>query len=99
MLAIAVIVIVIAGLALCVPLAAAGLVAVASRREDAAWTLNQAPSGPAAAAARKVAGFRARAIDWPCPQSRLPARQPEPAPARARSPRPARTRRPVADTR
>ena len=94
-----IVLIVVVGIAISVPIVAAGLVAVASRREDSAWSLSEPPRGPVSAAARRVVGFRARGIDWPCPQSRVPARQPAPAAGRVRSPRPARTRRPVADTR
>jgi hypothetical protein len=93
-----IVLIVIVGIAISAPIAAAVLVAVASRREDSAWSLGGPPRGPAAAAARRVVGFRARGIDWPRPQSRVPARQPAPAARRVRSPLPTQTRRPAADS-
>ncbi len=47
-----------------VPIIAAVLVSVASRREDHEWTVaNQAP-GMVALVARRVLGFHARGIGW-----------------------------------
>lgn len=95
----AIVLIVVVGIVISVPIVAAGLVAVASRREDSAWSLSGAPSGPVTAAARRVVGFRARAIDWPCPQNRAPVHHRVPAGGRVRSPLPANPHRPVADSR
>ena len=94
-----IVLIVVVGIAVSVPLVAAGLVAIASRREDSAWSVNEPPSGPVAAAARRVVGFRAEGIDWPRPRNHAPAPRPQPADGRVRSRVPAQTHRPVAESR
>jgi hypothetical protein len=38
---------------------------VASRREDAAFSLGGAPPGPACATARSIVDFHTRGMDWP----------------------------------
>jgi len=48
-----------AALAVSVPIGLIVLVSVASRREDAEWTLSGPPSGPIQATARRVLGFYA----------------------------------------
>ena len=54
----------------CAPIVAIALVSVASRREDAEWTLNGATSpGPARAAARRVLDFSSEEPEWPPPKS------------------------------
>ncbi len=56
----------------CAPIVAIVLVSVASRREDAEWTLNgSAPPGPARAAARRVVDFHSEELEWPRPKSRI----------------------------
>jgi len=95
----AIILIVAAGIVLSVPIAAALLVALASRREDSAWSLNQPPPGPVTAAARRLVGFHAQAIDWPRPRNRAPVHHPQPADAHARPPWPANTHQPVPTSR
>jgi hypothetical protein len=52
-------------LVLSVPVAAAVLVSVASRREDREWTLAGPASGPAATAARRILAFHSEGTDWP----------------------------------
>lgn len=47
-----------------VPIIAALLVSVASRREDHAWTLAGEAPGIIALVARRVLGFHARGIGW-----------------------------------
>ncbi|HXP19131.1 MAG TPA: hypothetical protein VN840_05740 [Streptosporangiaceae bacterium] len=47
------------------PIAAAVLVSVASRREDAACSLGGPPPGPACATARRIVDFHTRGMDWP----------------------------------
>jgi len=57
----------------CAPIVAIVLVSVASRREDAEWTLNGGtPPGPVRAAARRVLDFKSEEIEWPRPKSRVP---------------------------
>jgi hypothetical protein len=94
-----IVLIVVVGIAVSVPVVAASLVAVASRREDSGWSLAEPPRGPVAAAARRIVGFRSQAIDWPRPQNRRPVRHPIPAAERVRPPLPAKSRRPVATSR
>jgi len=52
-------------LVLSVPVAAAVLVSVASRREDREWTLAGPAPGPARAAARRIVAFHSESMDWP----------------------------------
>ncbi|MGO9082760.1 MAG: hypothetical protein ACLQDY_27650 [Streptosporangiaceae bacterium] len=49
---------------LSVPILAAVLVAVASRREDRAWSLSGPARGPLRAAARRIVGFHSEGIEW-----------------------------------
>lgn len=54
----------------CAPIAAVVLVSVASRCEDARWSLNGAPApGPVRAAARRILDFYSEEIEWPRPRS------------------------------
>lgn len=55
----------IAGIAVCAPMFAALIVSVASRREEAHWSLGEPPSGLLDSAARRIVGFGAESIDWP----------------------------------
>jgi hypothetical protein len=95
----AIVLIVVIGITVSVPIVAAGLVAVASRREDSAWSLDGPAPGPVAAAARRVVAFRTQAIAWPRPQHRARVHRPQPADGHVRSPLPAQTHRPVATPR
>jgi hypothetical protein len=63
------------------PVVAAGLVSVASRREDSAWTLGGPPTGLVQTAARRIVGFHAHGIEWPRPQAHDMARTRECTPA------------------
>jgi hypothetical protein len=56
--------IVILAAAVSVPLVAAVLVSVASRREDRDWTLAGPPPGPARTAARRIVAFHSEGMDW-----------------------------------
>ncbi len=53
-----------AALLVSVPIIAAVLVSVASRREDHVWTLAGRAPGLIALVARRVLGFHARGIGW-----------------------------------
>lgn len=57
-----IILLVIAGIAVCVPIGCAVLVSLASRREDSAHSLAGRPSGAMEAAARRVVGFHGDGI-------------------------------------
>jgi hypothetical protein len=57
-----IILLVIAGVAVCVPIGCAVLVSLASRREDSAHSLAGRPSGAMEAAARRVVGFHGDGI-------------------------------------
>jgi hypothetical protein len=57
-----IILLVIGGIAVCVPIGCAVLVSLASRREDAAHSLAGRPSGAMEAAARRVVGFHGDGI-------------------------------------
>ncbi len=59
------VVLVLAAVVVSAPMAAALLVSVASRREDAAWSLGKPPRSWLEAAARRVVAFDADSIDWP----------------------------------
>jgi hypothetical protein len=54
-------------LVLSVPVAAAVLVSVASRREDRDWTLAGPALGPGRAAARRIDAFHSESTHWPAP--------------------------------
>jgi hypothetical protein len=56
------------------------LVSVASRREDAAWSLSQPASGPVHSAARRLLGFHSEDFGWTRPKSRCTARAGESTP-------------------
>ncbi len=61
---------VIALMVTCVPIAAAVVVTVASRREDADWTLNGAAApGPARGLARQILDFHSEVPEWPRPKN------------------------------
>jgi len=49
---------------LSVPVGAAVLVSVASRREDREWTLAGPAPGPARMAARRIVAFHSEGMDW-----------------------------------
>jgi hypothetical protein len=49
------------------PIAVALLVGVASRVEDADWTLCGPPPGRLTAAARRIVDFHGSGTGWPCP--------------------------------
>ena len=56
----------------CAPIVAIVLVSLASKREDAAWTLNGAPApGPVRAAARRIVDFSSEEMVWPRSKSRV----------------------------
>jgi hypothetical protein len=57
-----IILLVIAGIVVCVPIGCAVLVSLASRREDSAHSLAGRPSGAMEAAARRVVGFHGDGI-------------------------------------
>lgn len=53
------------GAVVAAPIVAAAVVSVASRGEDAAWTLSGPPAGPVQAAARRIVAFHGPRVDWP----------------------------------
>jgi hypothetical protein len=56
----------------CAPIAAVLLVSLASRREEADWSLSGAPAGgPVRAAARRVLNFGSDELEWPVPRGRI----------------------------
>jgi hypothetical protein len=57
------------GAVVAAPAVAAAVVSVASRSEDAAWTLSGPPAGPVQAAARRIVAFHGPRVDWPAPES------------------------------
>ncbi|MGO9083575.1 MAG: hypothetical protein ACLQDY_31885 [Streptosporangiaceae bacterium] len=57
-----------------VPLAAAGLVSLASRSEDHAWTLGGPAPGPGRAAARRIVGFHSQGFQGQQPTGSARAR-------------------------
>jgi hypothetical protein len=63
----------IAAMAVSVPLIAALLVSVASRREDANWTLGAPPASWLEAAARRIVAFNADSVEWPRSKARQQA--------------------------
>jgi hypothetical protein len=67
---IAVVLIVIAAILTSAPIVAAGLVSVASRREDTDWSLARPACGWVEAAARRVVGFDAESVTWPRSKAR-----------------------------
>ena len=94
----AVVVIVLAAV-LSVPVVAAVLVSVASRREDREWTLAGPAPGPARMAARRIVAFHSEGMDW---LSAAGARRNRPAgpghqPGTSRRPRPETATRPGRD--
>ena len=56
---------VIAAVVVSSPIVAAVVVAVASRREDARWSLGTSPRGPVEAMARRIVAFDSECADWP----------------------------------
>ncbi|HEU5419903.1 MAG TPA: hypothetical protein VFV41_19595 [Streptosporangiaceae bacterium] len=73
-----IILLVIAAIAVSLPVAGIVLVSLASRREDAAQSLSTRPSGAIQIAARRVVGFHGNGL------ARRPARRGGSRPARAR---------------
>jgi hypothetical protein len=67
------------------PIVAAIVVAVASRREDRAWSLGGPARSQADALARRIVAFDADSIDWP--RSKAQAQADAAAAARAQWPR------------
>ena len=67
------IIICIAAAAVGSPIAAAAIVAFASRREDRNWSLGQPPRTLAEAKARRIVGFDADSIDWPRSKAQVQA--------------------------
>jgi hypothetical protein len=59
------VVICVAALVVSAPIFAALIVAVASRREDRNWSLDQPPLGPVELIARRIVAFNADSIVWP----------------------------------
>ena len=55
------------------PIAAALIVTVASRREDANWSLGRPARGPLEAVARRIVAFDADSIDWPRSKAQMQA--------------------------
>jgi hypothetical protein len=60
-------------LAVSSPIAAALIVSVASRREDANWTLGRRPSSKLDAVARRIVAFDVDSIDWPRSKAQVQA--------------------------
>lgn len=50
------------------PIGAAILVSIASRREDARWSLDRPARGPVTAAARRIVCFQTELAEWPRPR-------------------------------
>jgi hypothetical protein len=73
-----VLLIAISAVAISAPVVAAVLVSMASRYEDAAWTLGDQPPGRICAAGRRLVDFHTRGIEWPQPDDRAWAREREP---------------------
>jgi len=65
---------VIAAVAVSLPIAAAAVVSLASRREDLASSLAGPARGHVRAAARSILAFNSTVTDWPRPVRRRPAR-------------------------
>src|SRR5215469_14188224 len=62
-----------------VPIAATVVVSIASRREDAAWSLGGPAPGAVQAAARRLLDFHTEDPAWPVPKSYSPVRPMTPA--------------------
>lgn len=62
-----------------VPIAATVVVSIASRREDAAWSLGGPAPGMVQAAARRLLDFHTEDPAWPVPKSYSPVRPTTPA--------------------
>jgi hypothetical protein len=56
------------------PMAAIVVVSIASRREDAAWSLGGPARGPVQAAARRLLDFHSEDPAWPVPKNFRPPR-------------------------
>jgi hypothetical protein len=69
----AVVLIGIAALIVGAPIVAALVVAVASRREDAHWTLDQPARTPLEAGARRILAFNVDSIEWPRSKAQVQA--------------------------
>jgi len=63
----------IAAVAVGSPLAAAFMVALASRREDRNWSLGQPPRSLVEAIARRIVSFDADSIEWPRSKAQVQA--------------------------
>lgn len=63
----------IAAMAVGAPIVAALTVTVASRREDAKWSLGNPARGPLEAIARRIVAFTADPMDWPRSRARAEA--------------------------
>jgi hypothetical protein len=65
------IVVIVAAAILCsAPIAAALVVSVASRREEANWSLGGPAQSLLEATARRIVGFHADSVDWPVSRAR-----------------------------
>lgn len=76
------------------PIAATVVVSIASRREDAAWSLGQPPQGLVQAAARRVLDFSTECPELQLPKNCSPARPAVPVLRSVGEP----SRSPVTDT-
>jgi hypothetical protein len=73
--AVFIVVLCIAALAVSSPIFAAFIVSVASRREDARWSLGRPTSHALDRVARRIVAFDADSIDWPRSKAHVQAEQ------------------------